>query len=197
MIFVLPHTEAMPSALEICFQEAEPAEEGEDVYKKHISLLLCFKEDRWKSYGIQEKTTIAQSLAEFEAELLGIPSAHLTTEKLGGYTAGEYSAETNEMWIDIEPLANSPVEEVVETICHEVHHSFEHYLVDNLDWDSDVMQTSFFDEVCAWKGNQLNYLRPYVHGFSSYETQLVESSARAYSAEETARILSYIREVES
>lgn len=189
--FRSPTYEAAPGDSEIPTQETGSAEDG-DVYERRLSLLLCFKEDRWNHYSIQEKTTIAQNLAEFETELLGIPSVHLITGKLKRYTQGEYHADTNEMWIDIDHLANSPAEEVIVTICHEVHHSFEHYLVDNLDWDSAIMQTAYFEEIRLWRENQRNYLQPYVDGFSSYEAQPVEVAARAYAAEEAARILSYI-----
>lgn len=189
-----PTYEAKPDTWELLSQVSEPAEEGENVYENNLDLFQCFKKERWKKYSIQEKTTIVQKLADFEAEMLGIPPVHLTTKLLNGLTIGKYSADTNEMWIDVETLSNSSVDEVIDTICHEVHHSFEHYLVDNIDWESCVTQTSYFDEARSWKENQQNYLHPYDKGFNSYKTQPVEAVARSYSEMETARILSYIEE---
>ena len=94
--FRSPTYEATPSTLEIYFQEAEPAEEGEDVYdflkSVRIPAKICLD---WR------KNSSPLGALPIIKQGLGIPSAHLTTEKLGGYTVGEYSAETNEMWIDM------------------------------------------------------------------------------------------------
>ena len=194
--FRSPTYEAKPDAFDILLQEPEPTVEGPDSYEENYRLFLCFRTRQWKKYDIQEKTTLVQELADFEAEILGIPSVHLTVKKLGGFTLGEYSLETNEICVDVEHLGKSPVEEVINTVCHEMHHAYQHYLVDNIDWDSTITETSLFAEVRSWRENENNYRQPYVDGYISYETQPVEAAASKYAEGETSRILSLIGEGE-
>lgn len=167
--------------------------ESKNIYEKNIEILLCFREELWRGYSIQEKTTFMQALADMEAEILGIPSVPLMTEKLEAFTLGSYLSKTNEIRIDIEHLAKSSAEECIDTICHEISHSWQHFLVDNIDWESDISKNPYFNQVRAWKENQDHYIQPAGTAFDSYESQPVEISARAYAEEETTRILSYIR----
>lgn len=163
-----------------------------DAYRENLALLLCFEYDCWSKYTINEKITIMQKLVDFEADCLGIPTIPITTELLSGFTLGQYSNEAKEIWIDIEHLAKSPVEECIQTICHEIFHSYQHYLVDNLDWDSDVLQCSYFTELHVWKENQENYRSVWTSGYDAYESQPLEITARSYAEQETEKILSYI-----
>ena len=96
------------------------------------------------------------------------------------------------MWIDIEHLANSPVEECLQTLCHEIYYSAQHYLINNINWDLEVFQSAYFQELRDWKANDEDYQQPYLNGYDAYADQPLEASSRAYSIEETARILSYI-----
>ena len=143
-------------------------------------------------YSIQEKITFMQALADMEAEILGIPSIPLKTEKLRAFTLGAYLSNTNEIRIDIEHLAKSSADECIDTICHEIAHSWQHFLVDNIDWESDISKNPYFNQARAWKENQDHYIQPAGMTFDSYESQPVEASAQAYAEEETVRILSYI-----
>lgn len=166
--------------------------EGENIYEKNCKVLLCFREELWGGYSIQEKTTFMQALADMEAELLGIPSVPLTAEKLEAFTLGAYLSKTNEIRIDIEHLAKSSAEECIDTVCHEIAHSWQHFLVDNIDWEADISKNPYFNQIRTWKENQDHYIQPTGVAFDSYESQPVEASAQVYAEEETARILSYI-----
>lgn len=164
----------------------------EDMYLKNINLLNCFSIKKWDKFNVNEKITVMQALADFECERLGIPPISVAAEVLGAFTLGQYSDETKEMWIDIEHLAESPVNECIQTICHETFHSFQHYLVENMDWENDVLQNAYFEELREWKNNQENYISAWTSGFDAYENQPLEVAARSYAEEETERILSYI-----
>lgn len=180
----------------ILFAESEQPEVYEsvekDLYLENINLLSYFDAQKWDKLDVNEKITIMQALVDFESERLGIPSIPVTAEILGAFTLGEYSDETKEMWIDVEHLSESPVSECIQTICHETFHSFQHYLVENMDWENDVLQNAYFEELREWKNNQENYISAWSSGFDAYENQPLEVSARNYAEEETERILSYI-----
>lgn len=177
------------------FAESEQPEADEhtgmDLYLENINLMSCFDSHKWDKFNVNEKITIMQALANFECERLGIPPIPVTAEVLGAFTLGQYSDETKEMWIDIEHLAESPVKECIQTICHEIYHSAQHYLVENMDWENDVLQSFYFEELRDWKNNQEDYKSAWISGFDAYENQPLEVTARSYAEEETERILSY------
>lgn len=150
----------------------------------------------WKKWSVTEKITIMQRLVDFETEKLGIPSIPITADMIGEYTLGAYSNETNEMWINTEHLVRSSASECIQTICHETYHSYQYYLVKTLDWDNPALSTAYFEELRSWVKNQNNYKSAWIYGFSMYESQPLEVTAREYAEEETAEILKYISRAE-
>lgn len=67
-----------------------------------------------------------------------------------------------------------------------------YYLVSGIDWDLEVFQAAYFQELRDWKINDEDYQQPYLNGYDAYSGQSLEASARAYGVEETAKIASYI-----
>lgn len=169
-------------------------ETSDDPYALNSALFSCFKKNSWSDFNASERITIMQKLVDFESEQLGIPSVPVIAEKLDPYTLGQYSDETKEMWIDIEHLMESSVDECISTICHEVFHSAQHYLVANIDWDSEVFQSSYFDELQSWRINEENYIKAELHGFDAYENQPLEVSARQYADIESQKILAFVND---
>lgn len=171
--------------------ETEAAEQ-EDAYQENIQLLQCFERKVWNGYNVKERITVMQGLVDFEAEVLGIPSVKISAEKLDYSTLGLYNSETKEIRIDLEYLMEAEVEECIQTVCHETYHSYQDYLVDNLDWDQEVVNSAYFEELRAWKENGYDYKNAWVSGFQAYKEQPLEEAARGYAEEECERILSYI-----
>ena len=64
----------------------------------------------------------------------------------------------------------------MRTVAHEVFHAYQDYLAENIDWNSAVTDSAYFDEALRWKKNGEDYLR----GEGYYE-QPLEVSARDYS----------------
>lgn len=169
-------------------------ETAEDLYASSCTLFSCFEKSTWERFDVSERITVMQQLVNFESAQLGIPSIPVVAEKLDPYTLGAYSNETKEMWIDLEHLMESPVDECISTICHEVFHSAQHYLIENIDWNDSLYQSSYFDELRSWRFNSENYKNAELSGFDAYENQPLEMSARQYAERETEKILSYIHE---
>ena len=164
-----------------------------DVYQDNQTLWCCFEDGTWKRYSIQEKITVMQQLADFETEMLGIPSVTITADLIGAYTLGAYSDETNEILINTKHLDGSPAEECIDTVCHEVRHSMQYQIVSSIDWDNPIFQTPYFDELRSWLQNQENYKNAWLNGFEEYENQPLEVDARDYAARETEKIMIYVR----
>ena len=173
-------------------KEQVAVEVDSDPYIKNKTLLLHFDDANWETLDVQERITIAQEFVDFQSELLGISPISLTAKNLGSFILGEYDDENNEIWIDIEQLADSPAEACIRTLCHEIWHSAQYYLISNIDWESPVFQSAYFKELRAWKENDENYQDAYSDGYDSYQKQPLEESARVYATEETERVQSYI-----
>ena len=131
----------------------DAAASSNDVYQENLVLWHCLEDSTWKSYSIPEKITVMQRLMDFETEILGIPSITITADLIGAYTLGSYSDETNEILVNTKYLDSSPVEECINTICHEVRHSLQFQIVSSIDWDNPIFQTSYFDELQSWLQN--------------------------------------------
>ena len=188
-----PIYEAEQEILKQIFSREDPdTGEETDLFAAHEALMLCFWENVWKDYSVQEKITLLQELGDLEAQRLGIPSVPIKSEKLSTYMLGAYDWSTKEIWIDLEHLEESPIEDCITTICHEVFHSQQDYLVENIDWESEITQSEYFSEARAWRDNASNYQSAIATDYDTYAQQPLEASAAAYAEEETALILSYI-----
>ena len=171
----------------------DTAEANSDIYQKNQELWSCFKEKNWKKYSLQEKVAIMQLLADFETQLLRIPSININAGMIGTFTLGSYNDETNEIFINAKYLDSASAEECIGTICHEVRHSLQYQIVKSVDWNNSIFQTPYFDELRSWRENQENYKDYWVDGEQKYEDQPLETDARSYEKNETAIIMSYVR----
>lgn len=176
------------SETEVVVETGKP----DNLYAENTELWSYLQEKNWNRLSIQERITVIQKLVDFESGVLGIPTVPVTSAMIGMATLGAYDNESNQMWINTEHLANSSVHEVINTICHETHHSYVDYLVSTLDWDNPAMNSAYFAELRELMDSQENYKNAWNYGFDAYENQPLEVAAREYASEETARIMTYI-----
>lgn len=169
---------------------------GEDaVYLEHRELLACLSEEKWKTYSTKERITVLQELADMEADVLGIPPVPLATEDLGPVTLGGYNPKENAIAVSVPHMLRMSAEKAVNTVCHEMFHAYQYFLVQSIDWEAEAVQKGpYFEELRQWKANQENY---YSYGtgestFEEYQSQILEETARAYAKEEAEKIIPYI-----
>lgn len=178
-------------------QETEMEVEQEDPadpYRDNLGLLLQFKEDNWKKLNLDEKVSAVQLFCNFEAGRLGIPQIQVTVKSLnhGSGTLGEYSDDDGSLCIDLQMVSDAEAEQAIEGVSHETYHAMQHFLIRNVDWESDASKTAYFQEARAWKENTNNYKGTWSDGYIAYSSQPLEKDAFKYAEEETARVLSYI-----
>lgn len=166
--------------------------ENSDPFSDNAELFACFEVNKWKGFNVSERITIMQELVDFEADRLGVPTCPVVTEKLSPGVLGQYDNIANVIQIDIEHLMKSSSYDCISTICHEAFHLAQYYLVENIDWDNEVFQSSYFEELRLWKANRENYKGVGTNGIDAYKDQPLEVSAREYSDKETSKILSYV-----
>ncbi len=183
-------------------QLLSPAEETlnttnayEDLFQNNTELWSLLGEEQWKKSSIEERIIIMQRLVDFEANRFGMPTIKLTAGMIGIFTLGAYDNESNEMWINTEHLTTASVDQCIQTICHESHHAFVDFLVENLPWDNPALNSSYFNEIRTWAQNQKNYKNVWEDGEDEYLNQPLEVSARTYAIGETALIMGYVEEI--
>lgn len=69
----------------------------------------------------------------------------------------------------------------METLCEEIYHAMEDYIVTNMNWNLSVIDTQYFQELCDWKENFENYTS---YDYDKYVSQPLEASAKKYAKEE-------------
>lgn len=193
--FESPTYKATEELLNQLFPETEVVVgtgKADNLYEKNAELWGYLQEKNWNRLSIQERITVIQKLVDFESGVLGIPAVPVTSAMIGMATLGAYDNESNQMWINTEHLANSPVQEVISTTVHEVHHAYVDYLVSTLDWNNPAMNSAYFAELRELMDSQENYKSTRNYGFDAYENQPLEVAAREYASEETSRIMTYI-----
>lgn len=163
-----------------------------DIYQDHVVLLKCFESSRWEGYNTEERITAIQKLADFEAERMGIPPVPVTSISLDENVLGQYRDELDAIQIDRGHMMESDNRSCIITLTHEMYHAMQHYVMKNVDMQSKVVNSMYFDELRSWWDNDRDYKNATVEGYEAYVNQPLEASANRYAEEETEKILSYI-----
>ncbi len=162
-----------------------------DVYEDNIELLRCFDEEKWESCSIEDKVTLIQELADFECAILHIPKITVSAKKIDRYTLGMYDRKNNTIIVDVQRLNKAEATMCVNTTAHEIYHVYQYYLCENFDWDNDMADTYFFDNIKTWKEELQDYKSAYFYSYDEYSEQSIEKSAREYAEQETKKIMEY------
>lgn len=171
-------------------EETEKEEKEAIPYEDKISDLL-----KWDELNVAEKERVIRSIALIEKEELGISNdveITVSTEKMSDYTCGYYIDSSKEIFINYKYLNEGKLENVLQTILHEMHHAFVHYTVENIDYESELVQDNFYyKQAREWKENTENYISSNIN-YDKYKNQPIEADARAYAEERVEYYLEYI-----
>lgn len=150
---------------------------------------------KWDKLNVAEKERVIRSIALIEKEVLGISNdveITVSTEKMSDYTCGYYIDSSKEIFINYKYLNEGELEDVLQTILHEMHHAFVHYTVENIDYESKLVQDNYYyKQAREWKENTVNYIFS-SSNYDEYRNQPIEADARAYAEERAEYYLKYI-----
>lgn len=152
----------------------------------------------WDTLDVAEKERIVRAIALIEKEELGISSdveIILATEKMSDGKFGYYRhSPKKEIYINYKHLNEGDVEDVLKTIIHEMHHAFVYHTIENIDYNSKLVQDNYYyKQARDWKKNSENYISSGVN-FDEYEDQPIEKDAREYAEKRVQYYLTYISE---
>ncbi len=166
----------------------------EDLFRKYEEVVREL--DSWAELDTDERVLLLNKIVLIEKENLGIESADfiVTTDKLGESTYGYYSDEENLICLSISQISNESMEENIRTVCHETFHAYEYYVVENIDFDSEMVKNNFyFESARRWKSNIEKYV-PATVDYDMYFTQPLEADARKYAQ---SRVEAYLAILET
>ena len=151
----------------------------------------------WDTLSQAERERALRTVALHEMEELGIDGVaqlQVVTAKLDESTLGSYNDETKTVRINYEYLHDASLEEMLETVLHEMHHAYAHYVVQTLDFSSEEVQNGYYyKQAREWKENFENY-RSASNGYYEYLHQPIEVAAREYASERAKVYMSLLPE---
>ena len=179
---------------------AEPSKTASgDVVKieNHIEVIQQLKEERWVTLSNKEKLNTLQLIADTEANRLGLPHelnviAGVLSENQSEKELASYNDRTHVITIDISHLETSPALEILNSVCHEARHSYQHALCkvyENL--EEGQKDLALFKMIPAYEHD----FSQYIEGKDApirYYYQWVEIDARSYARDAVDEYTQYL-----
>lgn len=158
-----------------------PAEERD--LDNNYDTIELLRPNRWEKLSTDEKITVLQTICTIEQEYLGLPNKlSLTAINIdNGVLGNYYDNPYPHININLKHLESDDSKSVLNTVLHEIYHSFQYRLCDAYDKinDEKLKTLRAFRKVYLYKSNFANYIAASKDGY--YE-QIVETEARAYAA---------------
>lgn len=131
--------------------------------------------------GEAQAQTIASNISE--VYYLGLPCAvTVSGANLPENTLGSYDDSSRAISISIEHLENDPVEEVLDTLLHEIYHCYEHRLAEvYTSADPELQRLRLFRDAADYAGEVAQPVDP-EEDYNAYAAQALETDSRAYAA---------------
>lgn len=149
----------------------------------HLEELRKLEEDTWETLDRAERLDLLQTVANIEDTYLGLPhELFVTAGDLPESIAGQYDDGTHTITLDADYLMNRLARDVLDTVCHEAYHAYQHRLCDAYDsLDSDFKGLLLFYRTEKYTVDFKNYYSG--DDFDAYYSQQVEVDARNYAAD--------------
>lgn len=109
--------------------------EGETI-SKNMDTVLLLQEEEWNKLDVPERLQVMKTIADIEANYLGIDKLNVCTDVLSEKTLGHYVDSTQTITLNLSYLSTATASTMLSTLCHECFHAYQHRLVDlfrNLD----------------------------------------------------------------
>ncbi|MPM07776.1 hypothetical protein SDC9_54084 [bioreactor metagenome] len=149
----------------------------------HLEELQRLEEDTWETLDSTERLDLLQTVANIEDTYLGLPhELNVTAGDLPQSIVGQYDDRTHTITLDADYLETRLAHEVLDTVCHEAYHAYQHRLCDAYDsLDNDFKGLLLFYRTEKYTVDFENYNSGY--DFDAYYSQQVEIDARNYAAD--------------
>lgn len=149
--------------------------------EENINELSSLQPDVWRSLDLDERLEILRVASEIESITLGIPLVRVRAISMEENTMGGYDHASRTVMLSLEYLAFDPSEELLNTICHEVRHAYQHYLVELYQSLKEQEQNlALFHEISDYAYEFDNYISGSGETIEAYFEQKCEVDSSAY-----------------
>lgn len=167
----------------------------------NIDMISQLDENAWSSLSTEEKLNTLQTVANIEAYYLGLPhELNVTLGSLSESTLACYDDRTHMITLNIDHFDSDSASEVLDSVCHEAFHAYQHRLCDVYDnTDDEYKGLMTFYDIQHYKQEFSNYVNGKDNALEYY-FQWCEIDARAYARDAVAdyhtKINSYLEKEE-
>lgn len=149
----------------------------------NISEVLKLQPEVWQDLTTAQRIDTMQTICNIEVYYLGLPCAvTVSGSNLPENTLGSYDDSSRAVSISIEHLENDPVEEVLDTLLHEIYHCYEHRLAEvYTSADPELQRLRLFRDAADYAGEVAQPVDP-EEDYSAYAAQAMETDSRIYAA---------------
>lgn len=165
----------------VAAKSADVEEINADTITANIDHVLKLQPHIWEKSGTRDWLNVLQTVCNIEVHYLGIRDpVTIQASNLSEYTLGAYSDDTRLVLINLSHLENDSVEEVLDTALHEVHHCYEHRLIEAYQGTVPELQTlRLFRDASQYAQESQNYINPWKDYFG-YLNQSLELDSDTY-----------------
>lgn len=152
---------------------------------ENMDELLVLRPDAWRSLNLDQRLEVLRITAEIECSILGIPQVRIRAVSMEANTMGGYDHASRTVTLSLEHLAFDPVEEVLDSVLHEIRHCYQYCLVDLYRTLDDQEQAlALFHDASVYAYEFDNYISGSDEGesFEDYFTQNCEVDSNAFAA---------------
>lgn len=161
----------------------------------NIDVVLLLRPTEWEELNTEEKLDVLQTIANIEADYLGLPNElNVGAANLNEYTLAAYADNTHMIYINLEHLENASASELLNSCCHEAWHSYEHRLVEAYNKADISMRNLCLYRKAAVYSEEFGSYVGGAENFCSYYFQQCESDAREYAEVAVADYYSKIKD---
>lgn len=171
------------------------ATEAKVTIADNIDTVANLREDVWKGLTLQERLDTLQVVANIECSYLGLPHGlTVGAEPMADHTIAFYRDDAQQIRINIECLENQPASEMLNAVCHEAYHAYQHRLCDAwMSVGNDYKNLMAFSKVPEYMDNFENYVEG-KEDFDAYYALACEQTARQYAGN---AVKHYYRQIEN
>ena len=167
--------------------------QGNVTVQENVDILQSLKPEKWINLTEPQKLDVLQTVANIEAQKLGLPhELTVTLKPLPENVAAYYNDNDHSITLNISSFDDGSSGSCLNSVCHEAYHAFQHRLCDLYTQSNDKLRSlSLFDSARHY----INEFRSYSDGdsdYTSYYTQHCETDARDYAYDRTAEYFELI-----
>ena len=150
---------------------------------ENMDALLALQPDVWRSLDLDERLEVLLIASEIESNTLGIPLVRVRAISMAENTLGGYDHASRTVMLSLEHLAFDPVEEVLDTLLHEIRHAYQYGLVELYQsLDEQKRNLALFHDISDYAYEFDNYISGSDEGetFQDYFEQNCEMDSNAF-----------------